>query len=80
MFKQHIIDKVETKISQDDKIEKDVIKTLSDMISNVAKSESLYKVTKLDDKTLKMTVAKPSFFYKIKEKSHDGFKLVFSKM
>ena len=76
----NIISKVEATISADDKIEKDVVKTLSYMISNVVKSESLHKVTKFDDKSLKMTICKPKLFYETKERNFDGLKLLLSKI
>ena len=43
------MDGVASRISADDKIEKDVKKTLTDMLSSVEKSERLYKVYKFDD-------------------------------
>ena len=75
-----VVDSVASRISADDKIERDVKKTLSDMLSSVEKSERLYKVSKFDDRTLKMTIDKPRISYKIKEKSSDGLKILLSKM
>ena len=76
----NIIDRVETSISADTKIEKEVTKTLSQMISNVVKSEKLFKIENFDDKSLKMTIRKPILFYEIKDENVNGLTLLLSKM
>jgi hypothetical protein len=75
----NIIDKVEANISMDIKIEKDVGKTLSSLISSVVNSEQLHKIKTFDDRSLKMTISKPKLFYEVKEKNIDGLTLLLSK-
>ena len=76
----YIIDKVNSQIAADSKLEEDVVKTLSDLITNVVRSEKMYKVTEFDDISLKMKIDKPKLLYEIKEKRTDGLKLLLSKI
>jgi hypothetical protein len=54
-----IIDKIEKQEATMPKIETDLQKTVSDLLSEVVKSESTYNVKSFDDQMLKMVVSKP---------------------
>ena len=66
---QDMIEKIEKQEATTSKIEADVHKTVSNLISNVVKSESTYKVTSFDEDSLKMVVSKPKTKPKTKTKT-----------
>ena len=85
---QDMIEKIEKQEATTSKIEADVHKTVSDLISKVVKSESTYKVTSFDEDSLKMVVSKPKSKPKTKTKtknytilnvSKNGLKFILSK-
>ena len=85
---QDMIEKIEKQEATTSKIEADVHKTVSNLISNVVKSESTYKVTSFDEDSLKMVVSKPKTKPKTKTKtknytilnvSKNGLKFILSK-
>ena len=76
----NVIGKVEKILLSDQKIEQDVAKSISDMISNIIRSEHTHRVTHFDENSLKMTIGKPRFFYDIREKSDDGLCFLLGKV
>ena len=62
----NVIGKVEAILLNDQKIEKAVSKSLSDMISNIVRSEKTHEVRNFDENSLKVTISKPRTFYEVK--------------
>ena len=76
-----IIDKIEKQEATMPKIETDLQKTVSDLLSEVVKSESTYNVKSFDDQMLKMVVSKPNpKNYEILSVSKNGLKFVLTEM
>ena len=74
-----MIDKIEKQEVKTARIEADVKKTVSGLISKVIKSEGTYNVTNFDDQVLRMVVSKPKpKIYKISSVSEAPLKFIFS--
>ena len=74
-----MIDKIEKQEVTTAKIEADVQKTVSGLISKIIKSEGTYNVTNFDDQVLRMVVSKPKQkIYKISSVNEAPLKFIFS--
>ena len=76
----NVIGKVEAILLNDQKIETAVAKSLSDMISNIVRSEKTHEVRNFDENSLKMTISKPRTFYEVKATSDNGLRILLSKI
>ena len=74
-----MIEKIEKDEAVTSKIEAEVQKTVTHLISELIKSEHSYKIKKFDDSTLKMVLSMPKpKNYNILSVSENGLKFVLS--
>ena len=71
----NMLDKVGSIVASDKKIENDVAKTLSSLLSDVVMSESICKVSNYDDKSLKMTISIPESICKVRNYDDKSLKI-----
>ena len=71
----NMLDKVGSIVASDKKIESDVAKTLSNLLSDIVKSENIYKVSNYDNKSLKMTISKPENICKVSNYNDKSLKM-----